>query len=261
MAAPALDELLRPWRADPARSAILTDFDGTLAPIVSDPLAARPLAGAVDVLRQLAARYAVVAVISGRPVTFLLDRFGDTGSVILSGLYGLEWIGPGGHRREHPGAAPWRPIVAGAADEAEANAPPGVFVERKGLSVTIHVRTAPERDEWAREWVTTKASETGLAVHPARRSYELRPPVAADKASAVTELVGALDAACFMGDDLGDLPAFDALDRLAAARGLITARIGVESSEAPSELLARADALVAGPEGALAVLHSLLDVE
>ena len=58
-----LDALL----ARPGQALLATDFDGTLAPIVADPRAARPLPGAVPALRRLARAVGTVAVITGRP--------------------------------------------------------------------------------------------------------------------------------------------------------------------------------------------------
>src|SRR3546814_18280112 len=75
-----------------------------------------------------------------------------------------------------------------------------------------------------------------------------------DKGSAVEELVAGLDAACFMGDDVGDLPAFAALDRL-AERGVATLKVAVTTSESVTAMVESADPLVDGPEGALALLH------
>ena len=57
---------------------------------------------------------------------------------------------------------------------------------------------------------------------------------------------GGPDAAAYVGDDLGDLPAFDGLDVL-AARGVATVRVAVASDEAPPILLNRADHVVEGP--------------
>ena len=68
---------------------------------------------------------------------------------------------------------------------------------------------------------------------------------------------GAAIAANFLGDDVGDIPAFDALDRL-AARGLAVAKVAVRSDESATDLVARADVLVDGPAGALEWLRSLL---
>lgn len=250
-------------RAEPARAAIITDFDGTLSPIVAEPASARPLPGVVDVLHALAARYARVAVVSGRPVAFLRDRLEldrrPPTTLFVSGLYGIEWLGDDGELRVHETAAGYRPLIDELATRAEAAAPPGVHVERKGLSLTIHVRTAPDQEGWARSWAEAAAATEGLALHPAKRSYELRPPVALDKGTVVDGLVAGAAAACFLGDDHGDLPAFDALDRLRASAGAATVRVAVRSPEAPAELLERADLIVDGPEGSLELLRSLLD--
>ncbi len=64
------------FRRAPEAAAILTDFDGTLAAIVDDPAAARPLDGVPALLDELADRYALVAVLSGRPVAFLQQLLG-----------------------------------------------------------------------------------------------------------------------------------------------------------------------------------------
>jgi trehalose 6-phosphate phosphatase len=88
-------------------------------------------------------------------------------------------------------------------------------------------------------------------------SWELRAPVRRDKGTVVTELAEGLSAACFMGDDVGDLPAFDALDRLDAA-GVAVLKVGVRSEEAPVELLERADVVVDGPAGVVDLLRRLL---
>ena len=65
--AETLEELIAPLRADPERSAILTDVDGTLAPIVDDPASARATPAAREALQTLAPRVALAACITGRP--------------------------------------------------------------------------------------------------------------------------------------------------------------------------------------------------
>ncbi len=248
--------------ASPAATVVVTDFDGTLSPIVVDPAAARPLPGAPALLHGLAARYRRVAVVSGRPVAFLAERLGaaarPSSRLVLSGLYGLErW--EAGRVVEAPEAAAWRPVVAGAVRAARAADLGGADVEDKGLALTLHVRAVPEAAPVAEQWARNEAARTGLVVHGARRSVELRPPLEVDKGRVVDDLVAGAGAACFLGDDAGDLPAFDALDRLAAQGGASTVRIAVRSSESPPELLARADVVVDGPGGALGLLHRLLD--
>jgi trehalose 6-phosphate phosphatase len=195
-----------------------------------------------------------VAVVSGRPVEFLARCLPP--SLTLSGLYGLEVLDRG-RRRDHPSGGAWREVVDDVASYSAARGPAGMGVESKGLSLTLHYRTRPEIAPDVLAWAERQAARSGLEVRPARMSVELHPPIAADKGSAVEEVARGLDAVWFVGDDVGDLPAFDALDRLAAA-GVEATKVAVRSDEAPAELLDRADLVVDGPEGVLALLESLL---
>ena len=234
---------------------VFSDFDGTLALIVDDPTTARPLPSAAEALAALARGYARVGVISGRPGAFLAEHLGGRG-LSLIGLYGLEVVTPEGVR---PVAAAkrWRSAVDEVAARAEAELPPALGVERKDLSVAIHFRVSPGYADLAREWTADAAARSGLAVHPARMSYELRPPLPHDKGLVLTEAARGLTHVLFAGDDRGDLDAFDALDRLAADGGVTVARVAVRSPESPSELLDRADVVVEGPEGVLSLLQAL----
>lgn len=254
---------LAPLAASPGTSGILTDFDGTLAPIVGDPAAAEPLDGAVDVLHSLARRYARVAVVSGRPASFLSEHLelacgGRESGLLATGLYGLE-TAEGDTVTSHPDAPRWRPVVSATADLADEEAPRGVFVERKGLSMTLHYRGNPVAEVWCRRWALEQAEQTGLVLHSARMSEELRPPIPVDKGTVVAGLASGLKAVCFLGDDLGDLPAFAALKELQRVDGGLTAvTVAVRSTEAPPDLLEQADLVVDGPPGALSLLRTLL---
>lgn len=257
--------LWEPFLEDPERAAIVTDFDGTLAPIVEDPGQSRPLPDAVEVLYRLSHRFGRVAVVSGRPASFVAEHLrlaeceetGECRGLIVSGLYGIEKA-EGDEITPHPDAEGWRQTVDEVAAQAEEDAPDGVVVEHKGLSITIHYRKAPDREEWVREWAQEQARSSGLELHGARMSHELRPPIEADKGSALAELVSGLEVACFAGDDRGDLPAFDALDRLADEEGMTVVKVGVRSDESPPELLERADVEVDGPEGVVELFRRLL---
>jgi len=252
----SVTELLAPFRDNPDETGVFTDFDGTLASIVDDPAAAVPLPGVVDALAALAGRYGRVGVISGRPASFLKAHLGGRG-VFLSGLYGLEFVEGGGDRVQAiEEAAPWREIVEEVAAAGDAGLPAGISVERKGLCLTLHYRRDPSLEQESRAWVEARAEETGLVVHPARMSFELRPPLERDKGTVLAEAAEGRRQVCFLGDDRGDLTAFDTLDRM-AAQGATVLRIGVDSEEAPAELLERADIVVEGPEGSLSFLRGL----
>ena len=250
-----MNERLAPWQEEPGSAGVLTDFDGTLAPIVDDPEAARPLEGAAGVLARLGLRYRRVAVVSGRPVAYLLDHLGSPPGVTLVGLYGLE-KGVSGHVDVRPDGARWQGTVAEVADAAEREAPPGVYIERKGLTVGLHVRRAPEHSGWIATWAEQQAARTGLMVRSGKMARELLPPVDTDKGAVVTELAQGLRAVCYLGDDVADLAAFAALFRL-ASQGVATVSVAVRSPEVPSELVDQADMVVEGPEGALEFLTHL----
>jgi trehalose 6-phosphate phosphatase len=254
-----LPRLLQPLARQPGRSALLVDFDGSLAPIVLDPAAARPDPGTRAALARLVGRVGIVAVVSGRPVRFLEAVMGLPG-IILAGQYGLEQL-DGGIFTVDQRAQAFAPAVAAAAAEAEA-ALPDLFVERKGaLSVTLHWRRHPELEEAACSLGADLAARHGLAVQPGRMALELRPPLAVDKGTATETLVRGAQAALFAGDDAGDVAAFTALDRLVAAGRLGAAlRVAVRSPEAPPELLERADYQVDGPAGLAGLLDRLAAV-
>jgi trehalose 6-phosphate phosphatase len=246
-------DALAPFADRPADAAVVVDFDGTLSPIVADPAAARPLEGTVDALVDLAARLGLVAVMSGRPVDFL--RQFVPGEIVLSGLYGLEVVRDG-RRSDHPGAGAWREAVADVVRSSADRGPAGMGVESKGLSLTLHYRTHPELGPEVVEWARQQAARSGLEVRTAKMSVELHPPIAADKGTALEALVEGLGVVCFVGDDRGDLPAYDGLDRL-ASRGVHAVRVAVAGTETPAELVDRADVVVDGPAGVLAFLRGL----
>jgi len=240
-------------------AAVLTDYDGTLAPIVADPDRAVPHPKVPALLAGLVTRYARVGVVSGRPVSFLRRHLPVEG-VVLVGQYGLErWDG---HEVvTDPAVGPFRAAVAAVVAEAATDlGPRGIRVECKGdLAVALHWREHREAGALVRAWAGEAARRHGLALVPGRLVAELRPPVPVGKGTVVTELCTGCRAALFCGDDVGDLDAFDALRRL-AARGELTVavRVGVRSEEMPAGLGERTDLVVDGPEGVVALLADLV---
>lgn len=224
------------------------DFDGTLSPIVKDPVAARPLPEVPDLLARLAQRFALVAVVSGRSAEFLARVLESPVGVTLIGLYGLGHVGPD--------VVPWVEAIAGAASDAQAAAPRGVYVEPKGLTVTLHWRNAPEAGPWVADFAIHQQDQRGLRVFPGRLSLELRPPLDVDKGTVLRSLATNMHAVAVFGDDLGDLPAFEAAMEM-AERGAAVVRVAVVDQESAPEVSAQADLVVEGPRGATSLLEQL----
>jgi trehalose 6-phosphate phosphatase len=240
----------------PAETAILSDFDGSLSLIVDRPEDAGPLPAAIRALGLLVGRVGRVGIVSGRPVDFLATHLPVPG-LLFVGLYGMETM-EGGVRRVDPRALAFEASVAAAAAEAD-RLLPGVIIERKsGVSVTLHWRMAPDREHEVLAVASDLARRHGLAEWHSRFAVELRPPLAIDKGTAIDGLIEGFAVAAFAGDDTGDLAAFAALERAAADGRLRRAvRIGVESPEMPEALPAAVDVLVDGPTGLVGLFEQV----
>jgi trehalose 6-phosphate phosphatase len=234
------NRLLEPLSADPGRAAILLDVDGTLAPIVARPELAEVPDPTRAELRRLAGRYALVACISGRTGADAHRLVGVDG-IAYVGVHGLELA---------PDADAWRaPLRTFAAVDWP-------WIEDKGLTVAFHWREAPD-EEAARaelEAVASRAEAVGLEARWGRKVLELRPPIDADKGTAVRTLLTerGLRRALYAGDDTTDLDAFRGLDGLEVA-----VRVAVVSREAPPGLREAADLVVGSPAELLDVLELL----
>ncbi|MDN3023422.1 trehalose-phosphatase [Streptomyces sp. S.PB5] len=257
---------LRAILAHPARTVVALDFDGTLSPIVPDPEQARAHPDAVDALAALAPRIASVAVITGRPPGVAVQHGGFAGipgleHLVVLGHYGAErWEAATGDiiaPPPHPGVARARAELPGLLDRA--GAWQGTWIEEKGRALAVHTRRAADPQaafEALREPLTDLATRNGLIVEPGRLVLELRPP-GMDKGVALTEYVRELgaEAVLYAGDDLGDLPAYAAVDKLRSDG--IPGLLVCSGSEEVTELAERADLVVDGPEGVVRLLRAL----
>lgn len=250
-------------RSNPVRAVIGLDFDGTLAPIVPDPDAARAHPGVVPALRRLAPLVGSVAIVTGRPAATAVSygTLADVPGLTVLGHYGLErW--EGGELRAPPPPPGVDRVRAELPDLlARLGVPEGTWVEDKGSSLAVHTRRAVDPEgtlDLLRRPLDELAARTGLVVEAGRLVLELRSP-GTDKRGALLAFVRerAARSVMFAGDDLGDLAAFDAVDELRAAgvRGVTVC----SSSTEVAALAERADIVVDGPDGVVALLEALTD--
>lgn len=194
------------------------DFDGTLAPIEEDPDVVQITPANRRAVASLASRSdAIVTVISGRALDDLVPRVG-VDDVIYAGNHGFEMTREG-VRTVHPDAEAARPLVADAcsAIEDRVGDVEGCFVERKGLTATVHYRETPPDQEPAIRAATEAVVDgvDGLRLVPGKQSVEIRPTVDWDKGSAMRRIVeDAPDGfrAVYLGDDTTDEDVFRELD-------------------------------------------------
>jgi len=235
---------------------VFVDFDGTLSEIAPHPDAAVAVEGGAAALSKLAAQFAIVAVVTGRPAAEVRARL-DVPGVEILGHYGLE----------HPGATTpspsGEPAAVRRAVDAAAAAVPGAWVEDKGRSLAVHYRAARSPEEAAaalRPGLDRIAADAGLRLLEGKMVLEIAPADTPGKGTVVAREASArrLRACLFAGDDLADLAAFDALDEL-AADGVATVKVAVDGPETPHELCEAADEIVDGPRGLVELFERLCE--
>jgi trehalose 6-phosphate phosphatase len=249
---------------------VALDFDGTLAPIVENPDVAAIHPEAPAVLVDLSGQVRAVAVVTGRPARQVLalgglddvgDEIGESGrELVILGQYGNErWTS---HARRVVSPKPPAglasligelPRLLRGADASDA------WIEEKGLAVAVHTRRMEDpRGAFDRLLpVLADAAKTRhLTVEPGRMVIEIRSG-GMDKGVALRRLVEEYDAqgVVFVGDDLGDVPAFEAAGEL-RDRGLRTLLV-CSGSDEESVLRDLADLVVPGPDGVMAFLRQL----
>lgn len=263
-----LEQVLAPLVADPARSAVLLDVDGTLAPIVRDPEDANVSELFRRLIVECTASYGLVGCVSGRQAAEA-RRIVGIGSIPYAGNHGLEILLRGSSEAAvNPEASGWMDQVHGVIERQDRDEihDAGLRVEDKGTIVGLHWRGVEDEDA-ARalaERIAGEAGDEGLHLHRGRSVIEIRPPVTAGKDGAVRALLEGADVAwaLYAGDDRTDLDAFSGLRALVSEGRLEGAVcVGVTSDEAPPGLADRADVLVDGEEGVRELLSILARAE
>lgn len=208
-----------------AHPILVFDFDGTLAPIVADPKAARIMLPVARSLRTLSQRWPV-AVVTGRAVADVRDRLGFQ-----------PWAIVGSHGAEDPCSPgevdPTRLEAVRIALSGEAGQilrQVGVQVEDKGHSMSLHYRLARDR-KLAHSTALHFAQSLGdaIALFEGKMVLNLVVPGSPHKGDAVQRLMRRSGADCvlFVGDDVNDEPVFQC-----AAPHWVTIKVGRDAHSA-----------------------------
>lgn len=222
-------------RSDPL---LAFNFDGTLAPLVAEPEAAELPGSTGTVLAQLASQRPCI-VISGRKRADVMHRLRGIAIMEVVGNHGSEpWLEPA---PLNAAVARWLPFL-----DQQLGGIPGVLIEDKGCSLSIHYRRAPSRH-----------TVLGIALDAARQLgierivhgkyvLSLLPADALLKGAGLCRAMSALKKACalYVGDDETDEDVF----KMPASAGVLGIRVDYRmNSHAPLYLYGQpeVDALLA----------------
>lgn len=196
---------------------LLFDYDGTLTPLVPNPEQANlPPQVREHLTALVSGRKYIAGVISGRSLEDVAAKVGIPG-MIYAGNHGLEIQGPGLDfvHQEAVDQAGTQVEVCRELQRTLAGVP-GVIVEPKGLTLSVHYRSTPGDRVKAVEEAFAQAVAPYVESGTARITYgkkvlEVRPNLPWDKGKAIAMLQETYPQAsltCYFGDDQTDEDGF-----------------------------------------------------
>jgi len=239
---------LESLKNEPAVTGIFSDLDGTLSKIVPTPGEAIISDGMRNAIKELAKKYPVVGIVSGRDSDDA-KRIVGIEDIIYVGNHGLEWI-EGDKQEIAPEASPFIKLANDLQKQiSDLLNGFNLLVEKKKLGVAIHYRL--EEDKEGAQRHINKIIEPLLSKHPLKKAegrfvIELKPDIPVNKGIAITTIASkkGIKKGIYLGDDVTDLDAFRALKKLRNEEGFESILIGVVSTEGPAKIAKEADYLL-----------------
>ncbi|MBM4432503.1 MAG: trehalose-phosphatase [Chloroflexi bacterium] len=205
---------------------LLTDYDGTLTPIVERPELADMQERTKQVLQSLAQQHRFrIGILSGRALAEIKEKVGISG-IVYAGNHGLEIEGPGVNFA-NPQAEEAKPILRVLYQVLSKNLETikGVLVEDKGLTLSVHYRMvdeskAEEVKKIIDRYVGVAQAAGQVRITTGKKVYEVRPAVAWDKGKTIKFLMkkygkGSIKGdmlAMYFGDDVSDEDGFKVIE-------------------------------------------------
>ncbi len=237
--------------------AVLTDFDGTVAELVTDPKDAKPVSEAIEGLRRLSACVGLVGVVSGRPSEFLKQCLPEDLflSALVVGSYGEQIVLPGATEvevvsQDKVGAPGGEAALAKGFRWVQKHLnSEGVELEDKPYSFTIHYRRAPDKRYVVEELRDQLEDEFGLISLVAKQAIEFFEGRRPSKVLPIKRFVQNYDFVVYLGDDVSDVEVFEYLHSSDTQRSA-SLKIAVSSNEAPEDLNKLSDLSLDSPQEA-----------
>jgi trehalose 6-phosphate phosphatase len=253
----ATDTLLKEF-VSKRRMGVVSDVDGTLSPIVDDPAAAIVLPASKQHLTAMQPKLELLAFVSGRSAADIHGRVGIADAVYV-GNHGMEK-----HLGEtvqiNNAVAAYRPNLEAIMDAVREGLLPGMALEDKGATASVHYRRTENPQQTAATFkpqLEKLGQKHNIHIHSGKMVFELRPPVDVNKGTAFRDLIAdyRLDAAMYLGDDVTDADAMRAAGELRAAGACFALGVGVQhTGDTPAVVERYADVMASSVEDVAALL-------
>lgn len=242
----ATNTLLKTLVSKP-RLGVITDFDGTLSPIVDDPADAKITPRNHALLTALAPQLALLAVVSGRGAADV-HRLADISGAVYVGNHGMErWRNGDVIVPEHVSA--YRPNLEQVLADLNDNLLAGMHIEDKGATASIHYRRTEnpaQAQAHMQPILVSIARKHDIELHAGKMVFELRPPIDMNKGTTFANLIDEfnLDGAIYLGDDVTDADALKRAGELRKAGVCYALGIGIQhTDDTPQAILDYSDLL------------------
>ena len=247
-----------------APAGLITDIDGTIAPITPTPDETLVSPRCRSALATLASRLAMVATISGRNALKAREMLAID-NVVYVGNHGLDRWRDGNleiteEAKEYPAVI--QRLVERLRQDLDTSE---LIIEAKGVSASVHYRQSREPLR-AREAILRTIGSIpeaqGLLVTEGKLVVEVRPPVRVDKGTSLRKLVAeyGLKGVIFLGDDVSDVDAFRSLHALSTQGTFRGLALGVLGQDTPPEIEQEADLLLRGVPEVEELLQRMAEV-
>jgi trehalose 6-phosphate phosphatase len=194
---------------------LITDMDGTLSEIPHNFLQGTPPPPTLPQLAKLVNHFELLAVVSGRKTEAVKDIINIEG-VKYIGHYGMEWW-ENDQAVLHPEVAANLDAMRSLAAELEVlKAVEGMIIQDKWATMSVHYHMTAEPEKAKQQILDVLAKSPHakkMRLMDEKTNIGIVPKVDIDKGTAVASLIKAceLQGALYLGDDVGDVPAFRAV--------------------------------------------------
>jgi trehalose 6-phosphate phosphatase len=242
---------------------LITDMDGTISPIPRDFLETPVPPPVLPRLAKLATQLDLVAVISGRKSAAIKEIINIPGIECI-GHYGMEWW-ENNHAVLHPDAEASLSAMRAVAAELEIlRSVDGIIIQDKWATISVQYNTV-QRPAVAKQQILDLLEKSphikNLRLIYEKTSIGILPRINIDKGTAVTRLIRqhCLMGAIYLGDDIGDLPAFRAIRQAKQDKNFDGLSILVTGSETGQSLINEVDFTLDGVQETETLLNWLVD--